>query len=136
MHTPSRYFPELLSTVLLQFLNCRVYSHVEKPLGAPNAHLLSQHFGGGCSLKEAEGAALLSLSFRSVGPALLQGFLCEECSSAERGKYQAAPESPVLKTLLATSVMAVGNRVGERQRSLYLSTPPPPGPPCCSWCLH
>lgn len=65
-------------------------------------------FWGGSSLEETEAAALLSLSFRSVGPAVLQGFLCEECSSAERGKYQAALESPVLKTLLATSVLAGG----------------------------
>lgn len=41
-------------------------------LQALNAHLLSQPSGGGPSLKKAEAAALRSLSFCSIGPALLQ----------------------------------------------------------------
>lgn len=124
--TPSQYFSELLSTVLLQILNCRVYSHVEKPLWAPNAHLLSKHFGGGSSLKEAEETALLSLSFRSVGPAVLQGFLCEECSSAERGEVPSCSWIPGSENLVSNLSDGWGEQGGRKtEEPLSEHTPSP-----------
>lgn len=134
MHTPSQYFPELLNTVAVSFLTSGFILTLKSPceLCTSTFQAFREWFFPKGSRSSSTAFSFFPLGWTSSAARIpLWGMQFNR-----QGKYRAVPESPVLKTLLATSVMAGGNRVGERQKSFYVCTPPPPGPPCCSWCLH